>query len=203
MCLRSHSKQEAEPGFKYRHSFQSLHFQIPCYLWVAIVQSLCRIWRSVMSHSLRPHGLQHSRLPCPPLSPRVCSNSCPLSRWCPPTTSSCVVPFSSCLQSFPTSGSFPISQFFTSAGQSIGASASASVLSTNIQGQFSFSIGWSDLLAVQGTLKSLLQHQRSKATILQCSAFFMFQLSRLVHDYWKNHSFGYPDLCRQSGVSAL
>ena len=144
MCLRSHSKQEAELGFKYRHSFQSLLFQIPCYLWVAVVQSLNHVWCSVTSHSLTPHGLQHARLSCPPLSPRVCSNSYPLSQWCPPTISSSVVPFS-CLQSFPASGSFPMSQFFASGGQSIG--ASASVLSTNIQGQFFFLVlvGWISL----------------------------------------------------------
>ena len=105
MCLRSHSKQEAELGFKYRHSFQSLLFQIPCYLWVAVVQSLSHVWCSVTSHSLRPHRLQHARLPCPPLSPTVCSNSCPLSQWCHPTISFSVVPFS-CLQSFPAWGSF-------------------------------------------------------------------------------------------------
>ena len=91
---------------------------------------------SVMSDSLWPHGLQHARLPCPSLSPRVGSNSCPLSRWCCPTISSSVVPFSSCPQSFPASGSFPISQVFASGGQSIGASVSASVLPMNIQGWF-------------------------------------------------------------------
>ena len=77
---------------------------------------------SVMSHSLWPHGLQHARLPWPSPTPRTCSNSCPLSRWCHPTISSSTVPFSSCLQSFPTSASFPMSQFFSSGGQSIGAS---------------------------------------------------------------------------------
>ena len=89
---------------------------------------------SVVSDSLRPHGLQHARLPCPSLSPRVCSNSRPLSQWCHPTISSSAAPFSSCLQSFPASGFFPMSQLFTSGGQSIGASASASFLPMNIQG---------------------------------------------------------------------
>ena len=84
----------------------------------------------VMSHSLWPCGLQHARLPCPSPPPRVCSNSCPLSQWCPPSISSSVVPFSSSLQSF------PVSQLFTSGGQSIGASASASALPMNIQGWF-------------------------------------------------------------------
>ena len=86
---------------------------------------------SVVS-TLRPQGLQHTRLPCPSPTPRACSNSCPSSQWCHPTISSSVVPFSSCLQSFPASGSFPMSQFFASGGQSIGASASASVLPMNI-----------------------------------------------------------------------
>ena len=88
---------------------------------------------SVMSDFLQPHGLQHTRLPCP-VSPRVCPDSWPLIRWCHPTISSSLVPFSSCLQSFPASGSFPMSQFFTSGGQSFG--ASASVLPVNIQGWF-------------------------------------------------------------------
>ena len=90
----------------------------------------------VMSNSLRPHGLQHSRLPCPSPTPGACSNSCPLNQWCHPIISSFVIPFSSRLQSFPASGPFPISQFFTSSGQSIGASASASVLPMNIQDRF-------------------------------------------------------------------
>ena len=89
-----------------------------------------------MSNSSRPHGLQHARPPCPLPTPRVYSNSCPLSWWCHPTISSSVVPFSSHLQSFPASGSFPMSQLFVSGGQSIGVSASASVLLVNIQDLF-------------------------------------------------------------------
>ena len=91
---------------------------------------------SVVSNSLSPHGLQHASLPCPSLYPRVRSNSCPSSRWYHLTISSSVAPFSTSLQSFPASGSFPVNQFFVSGGQSIGASASASVLSGNIQGWF-------------------------------------------------------------------
>ena len=91
-----------------------------------------------MSDSLWPHGLQHARLPCPSLSPAVYSNSWPLSWWCHPNVLSCVFPISSCPQSFPTSGSFPMSQFFASGGQSVGASASASVLPVNIQNWFPF-----------------------------------------------------------------
>ena len=129
-----------------------------------------------MSDSLWPHGLQHARLPCP-LSPRVCSNSCPLSQWCYLNIASCAAVFSSCLQSFPPSGSFLMSQLFASGGQSIGASASALVLPMNIQVFISFRIDWFDFLAVQGTFKSLFQYHSSKVPILWCSAFFMVQLS--------------------------
>ena len=101
---------------------------------------------SVMSDSLWPHGLQHARLPCPSPTPRACSNSCPLSRWCHPTISSSAIPFSSCLQSFPASGSFPMSQFFASDDQSIGVSASASVLLMDIQDWFPLGLtGWTSL----------------------------------------------------------
>ena len=101
---------------------------------------------SVVSDSLRPHRLQHTRPPCPSPTPRVYSNSCSLSRWCHPTISSSVVPFSSQLQSFPASGSFPMSQFFASGGQSIGVSASASVLPMNVQGWFPLGLtGWISL----------------------------------------------------------
>ena len=90
--------------------------------------------RSVVSNSLWPHGLQYARIPCPSPSPGVCSNSCPLNQWCNPTISSSVIPVSSCLQSFPASGSFLMSQFFASGGQINGASASVSVLPMNSQG---------------------------------------------------------------------
>ena len=102
---------------------------------------------SIMSDFLRPHGLQHARLPCPTPTPGVYSNSCPSGWWCHPTTSSSVVPFCSCPQSFPASGSFPMSQFFASGGQSIGVSVSAPVLPTNIQGWFPF--GWTGWISLQ------------------------------------------------------
>ena len=102
----------------------------------------------VMSNSLQPHRLQHTRLPSPSLSPRDCSNSCPLRQWCHPTISSSVIPFSSHLQSFPASGSFPMSQLFASGGQSTGVSASASVLPINIQDWFPLGLtGWISLLS--------------------------------------------------------
>ena len=126
--------------------------------------------RSVMSNSLQPHGLQLTRLPCPSPAPRVYSNSCPSSWWYHPTISSSVVPFSSCLQSFPASGSFPLSQFFASGGQSIGSFSFSLSPSSEYSGLISLRIDWFDLLAVQGTLKSLLQHHSSKASILWHSA---------------------------------
>ena len=135
--------------------------------------SLVQCSGSVVSDSLQPHGLQHSRPPCPSPTRRAYSNSCPLSQWCHPTISSSVIPCSCHLQSFPASPSFLMSQFFASGGQSIGLSASESVLSALI----SFRMDWLELLAVQGTLKSLLQHQNSKAWILQHSAFFIVRLS--------------------------
>ena len=130
-----------------------------------------------MSNSLQPHGLQHARPPCPSPTPGVYSNSSPLSRWCHPTISSSVVPFSSCLQSFPASGSFQMSQLFESGDQSIGVSASTSVLPMNTQDWSP--LGWTGWISLQSkkTLKSLLQHHSSKATILQHSAFFIVQLS--------------------------
>ena len=129
--------------------------------------------RSVVSNSLQPCRLQHARLPCLSPTPRAFSKSCPW--WCHPTILFSLVPFSSCLKSFPASGSFPMSQFFTSGGQSIGVSASASVLP--MSGFISFRMDWFDLLAVQGTLKSLLQHHSLEASIVHCSTFFMVQLS--------------------------
>ena len=130
-----------------------------------------------MSDSLWLHGLQHARLPCPSLSPRVCSNSCPLSRWCHPIISSSVVPFSSHLLSFPASGSFPMRWFFASGSQSIWSFSFSISPSNENSGFISFRMDWFDLLAVQRTLRSLLQHHSSKASIPQCSAFFIVQFS--------------------------
>ena len=110
-------------------------------------KSSVQISRSVMSNSSWPHGLQDTRPPCPSPTSRACSNSCPLSQWCHPTISSSVVPFSSCLQSFPASGSFPTSQFFASGGQSIGVSASAPVLPMNTQDWSP--LGWTGLVSLQ------------------------------------------------------
>ena len=127
-----------------------------------------------MSHSLQPHGLQQVRLPCHSPSQGACSSA--FSQGYDLTISSSAVPFSSCFQSFPTSGSFAVSQLFPTGDQSIGPSASVSH-SNEYSGLICSRIDWFDLLEVQGTLKSLLQHHSSKASILQHSAFFTVQLS--------------------------
>ena len=132
---------------------------------------------SVVPDSLQPHGPQHARPPCPSPTPGVYSDSCPLNRWCHPTISSSVIPFSSCPQSFPASGSVQMSQFFTSGGQRNWSFSFSISPSNEYSGLLSFRMDWLDLLAVQGTLKSLLQHHSSKASILRHSAFFVVQLS--------------------------
>ena len=150
---------------------------------------------SVKPDSLWPHGLQHTWLSCPSPTPGACSNSRPFSWWCHPTISSSVIPFSSCLQSFPESRSFPVSQLFTSGGQSIGASASSSVLPMNSQGWFH--LGLTSLIFLQSKgLSSLLQHHSSKASILQHSAFFTVELS---HPYMTT---GKPKLWLDGHLSA-
>ena len=147
-------------------------------LWTS-VQFSC----SVVSHSLQPRVLQHVRPPCPSPTPEIYPNSCPLSQWSHPTISSSVVPFFSCLQSFSASGSFQMSQSFTTGGQSIGVLASNICPSSEYSGLISFRMDWLDLLAVPGTLQSLLQHHSSEASILWHSAFFIVQLS---HPYMTN-----------------
>ena len=143
---------------------------------------------SVVSDSLRPRGLQHTRLPCPSPTPGVYSNSCPLSWWCHPTISFSVIPFSSHLKSFPASGSFQMSQFFTSGGQSIRVSASASVLPMNIQYWFPLGLtGWISLQS-KGLLRvfsntTVQKHNSSELSFLYSPTFIS------IHDYWKNHCF--------------
>ena len=131
--------------------------------------------KKINKYKQRPHEPQHARPPCPSPTPGVHSDSCPSSQWSHPAISSLVVPFFSCPQSLPTSKSFPMSQLFTWGGQK---SFSFSIIpSKEIPGLISFRMDWMDLLAVQGTLKSLLQHHSSKASILRHSAFFTVQLS--------------------------
>ena len=143
---------------------------------------------SVVSDSVQPQGLQQARLPCPSPSPRVCSNSSPSSWWCHPTILSSVVPFSSCLQSFPASGSVLMSQLFISGGQSTGASTSASVLPKNIQGWFP--LGLTGLVSLQSKGFSRVFSN----TTVQKHQFLVLSLPygptlTSIHDYWTNHSF--------------
>ena len=138
---------------------------------------------SVVSDSLRPHESKHARPPCPSPTPGVYSNSCPSSRWCHPTISSSIVPFSSCLQSFPASGSFPISRFHACRGQSIGVSASASVLPMNTQDWSP--LGWTGWISLQSKgLSRVFSNINSSAL-----SFLYSPTLPSIHDHWKNHSF--------------
>ena len=132
--------------------------------------------------TLRPYGLQHARLPCPSLTPGACSNSCPSSRWCHPTILSSVIPFSPCLPSFPASGSFLISQLFASGGQSIGASALASVLPMNIQGWFH--LGWTGWISLLSSPTP--QFKSINSSVLR---FLDGPTLTYVHDYRKDQTF--------------
>ena len=136
------------------------------------------------------HGLQHARPPCPSPTPGVYSNSCPLSWWCHPTISSSIVPFSSCPQSFPASGSFQMSQFFASGGQSIGVSASASVLLTNIKDWFFFFLGWTGWISLlsRDSQESSLAPQ-FKSINSSALSFLYDPTLTSIQDYWKNQSF--------------
>ena len=142
----------------------------------------------VVSDSWRPHGLQHARLPCPSPAPGVRSNACPLSQWCHPAISFSFVLFSSCLQSFPASRSFLMSQFITSSGQSIGTSASASVLPMNIQDWFL--LGWTGLISLQSTGLSRVFSNTIVQSINSLELSLLYGPTvTCIHDYWKNHSF--------------
>ena len=153
-----------------------MYTYIPSFFFFNFFAISVQFSHSVVSNSLRRHESQHARPPCPSPTPGVHSDSQPLSQWCHPAISASVLPFSSCPQSLPASESFPMSQLFAWGGQSTGFSFSI-IPSKEIPGLVSFRMDWLDLLAVQGTLKSLLQHHSSKASILRCSAFFTAQLS--------------------------
>ena len=142
---------------------------------------------AVMSDSLRLHGLQHARFPCPSPTPGACSNSCPSSQWCHPTISSSAVPFSSHLQSFPASGSFQMSQFFTSGDQSTGVSASASVLPMNTQDWSP--LGWTAWISLQSKrLSGVFSTPQFKSINSSVLSLLHSPTLTSIHDYWKNHS---------------
>ena len=155
-----------------------------------------------MSDSLQPHGLQHTRLPCPSLPPRVCSNSCPLSWWCPLTISCRAVLFSFSLQSFPAWGSLQMSQFFASGDQSIGTSASASVLPMNVQGWFP--LGLTGLMSLQS---KRLSRVFSNTTVEKHQFFtaqpFLWSSSHRHTWLLEKQVFDYMELCQQRDVFAF
>ena len=159
-------------------------------LHVQFIRHFCSIHfnHSVMSDSLWPRGLQHSRPPCPSPTPRAYSNSWPLSRWCHPTISSSVISFSSCLQSFQASESFQMSQFFSWGDQSIGASTSAAVLSMNIQDWLA--LGLTSWISLQSKRLSRVSSNTKFKSINSSALSFPYSPTLTsIHDYWKNHSF--------------
>ena len=164
--------------------------------FIIVIQSLSRVWLFATPWTAACQDSLSFTFS------QSCSNSCPLSQWCHPTISSSAIPFSSCLQSFPASGSFPMSQLFSWGGQSSGVSASASVLPMNIQNWFP--LGCTGLVSLLSKGLSRVfsstivwKHQFFGTQPFYCPAFTS------IHDYWKNHSFDYEDLCRQSNVSAF
>ena len=160
---------------------------------------LCSAYLLSCVQLFRLHGLQHTRLPCVSPSPKVCSNSCPLIWWCHPIASSSVISFSSFLQSFPASGSIPMSWHLESSGQSTGASASASVLQTNIHSWFPLGL---TPCSLRDSQEPSPEPQFKGIKPWTLSLFYCATLIS-VHDYWKSHSFDYTDLCRKSNVSAF
>ena len=155
-----------------------------------------------MYDSLRPHGLQHARLPWPSPTLTTCSNLCSSSQWCCPTISSSVVPFSSCLQSFPASGSFPMSQLFTSGGQSIRVLASASILSMNIQDWFP--LGLTDLISLQPKgLSRVFSKEQFKSINFSTLSLLYGPVLTSIHDYWKNIALAIWTFSWQTNVSVF
>ena len=156
-------------------------------MWYFVCPQFSSVQTSRSVVSLQPHGPQHTRTPCPSPTPGAYSNSCPLSRWCHPTISSSVIPFCSHLQSFPTSGSFPISQLFASGGQSIGVSASASVLPMNTQDWSALGrTGWISLQSKgPSRVFSNTTVQKHQYSVL---SFLYSPTLTSIHDHWKNHS---------------
>ena len=149
-----------------------------------LLSTSVQISHSAVSNSLRPHGLQHTRYLCLSPTPGACSNSCPLSQWCHPTISSSVVPFPSCLQSFPASGSFPMTQFFASSDQSIGASPLASLLPMNIQDWFPLGLAVWPLCSPRDSQESSPTPQFRSINSLVFS-FLYDPTLKSIQDYWK------------------
>ena len=161
--------------------------EFPPYTYLFHSFSSVQFSYSVMSDTLRPHEPQHARPPCPSPTPGVYSNSCPSSRWCHPGNSSSVVPFSSCPQSLPASGSFPISQLFTWGGQSAGVSALASVLPMNTQDWSP--LGWTGWISCSPRdSEESSPTPQFKSINSSAVSFLYIQTRKSIHDYWKHHS---------------
>ena len=155
--------------------------------WDIVHFSSVQFSHPVVTDSLQPHGLQHARPLCPSPIPGAYSNSCPLSQWCHPTISSSVIPFSSCPQSFPSAGSFQMSQLFAPGGQSIGVSNSTSVLPMNTQDWSP--IGWTGWISLQSKqLSRVFSTPQFKSTNSSVLSFLYSPTLTSIHDYWKNHS---------------
>ena len=153
-----------------------------------VIGGFSQFSHSVVSDSLWPHELQHARPPWPSPTPGVHPNPCPLSRWCHPTISSSVVPFSSCPQSFPASGSFPMSQLFAWGGQNIGVSASTSVLPKNIQDWSP--LGWTGWISLQSKELERAFSNTTVQSINSLALSFLYSSTLTsIYGYWKNHSF--------------
>ena len=187
MCVLERDKISYIHVYIFKWNFVIYHLRLSITQRICSELSAYTFSCSVMSNSLQPHGLQKARLPCPSPTPRAYSNSCPLSWWCHPTISSSVIPFS-CLQCFPASGSFPVSQFFASSGQCTGVSASALVLPMNIQDWFT--LGWTGLISLQSKGLSRVFSNTTVQSINSLALSFLYSPTfTFLHDYWKNHSF--------------
>ena len=155
--------------------------ELLCHMHLCIFSSV-QFSRSIVSNSLRPHELQHARPPCPSPTPKVHPNPCPLSQLCHPTILSSVFPFSSCPQSFPASGSFPVSQLFTSGGQSIGVPTSTSVLPMNTQDWSP--LGWTGWISLQS--KESSPTPQFKSINSSMLSFLYSPTLTSIHDHWEN-----------------
>ena len=185
-CFSQTSFQENKGHFKSHHVQDNC---LPVFSEVCLLPSYYQFSSVTQSClTLQSQGLQHARLPCPSPTPGAFSNSCPSSQWCHPAISSSVVPFSSCPQSFPASGSFPVSQFFTSGGQSTGVSASASVHPMNIQDWFP--LGWTGLISCSPRDSQESSPTPQFRSINSSVLSFLYSPTLTsIHDYWKNYSF--------------
>ena len=157
-------------------------------IYLCLYLSSVQFSHSIMSDSLRPHELQNARPPCPSPTPGVHPNPCPLIQWCHPAISSSVIPFSSCPQSFPASGSFPMSQLFAWGGQSIGVSGSSSVLPMNTQDWSP--LGWTGWISLQSKgLSRVFSNTTVQKHQFYSTLTFLYSLTLYsLHYHWKNHS---------------